>query len=52
MRLDYLIKNAVTIDGLGTPGYRANLAVQDDVIAYLGKEEPEASEAIAQMEMH
>jgi N-acyl-D-amino-acid deacylase len=46
MRLDYLIKNAEIVDGLGTPRYRANLAVKDDVIAYLGSNQPEAAEVI------
>lgn len=44
--MDYLIKNAEIVDGLGVPGYRSNLAVKDDLIGYLGKEQLEASEVI------
>ena len=44
--MDYLIRNSEILDGSGTSSYRANLAIQGDVIAYLGMEEPKASEVI------
>ena len=44
--LDSLIKGGAIIDGLGTPQYSTNLGIEGDTIAYVGKEEPGASEVI------
>jgi len=36
MALDILIKNGIVIDGLGTPGYHADIAVKDGKIEKIG----------------
>ncbi|MEK7578751.1 MAG: D-aminoacylase [Patescibacteria group bacterium] len=36
MALDILIKNGMVVDGLGTPAYRADVAVKDGKIAKIG----------------
>ena len=36
MALDILIKNGTIIDGLGTPGYHADIAIKDGKIAKIG----------------
>lgn len=46
MRLDILVKNGELLDGLGTPRHQTNLGIAGDTIAYLGNEQPEASEVI------
>jgi len=43
---DLLIKNGTVIDGTGAAGYRANVAVRDDVIVAIGRLDGEAGRAI------
>ena len=43
---DFLIKNVNIIDGKGSPSYNANLAILNDEIAYIGKEEKESKQTL------
>jgi N-acyl-D-amino-acid deacylase len=45
-RLDVLVKNGKVLDGLGNPPCRTNIGTADDSIAYLGNEQPEATQII------
>ena len=42
----YLIKNCTIVDGTGHDSYRANLAISNGIISYIGTEAPEAEHVI------